>query len=108
MRVLEFIVDQQKLAKSPNCNFDGIVPGSKGYLEAKFSFSEEWEGCTKVVGFYYGNTEFHPKALGDENSCVIPCEALKNPSFDIRVFGKRKGFGISTNKITVSQNGGRS
>ena len=31
----------------------------------------------------------------------------KKPSFDIRVFGKRKGFGISTNRMTISQNGGK-
>ena len=61
----------------------------------------------KVVGFYYGNTEFPPKVLDDKNYCIIPHEALKNPSFDIRVFGRREGFEISTNKISIDQNGGK-
>ena len=107
MRILEFMVRRQMLSKNPVCDFTNIVPGSKGYLKARFFFSDDWEGCTKVVGFYYGNTEFPPKELSEDNTCAIPYEALENPSFDIKVFGKRKGFGISTNKITVSQNGGK-
>ena len=107
MRVLEFMVNKQMLTKNPVCDFSNIVPGSEGYLKARFFFSEDWEDCTKVVGFYYGNTEFPPKELAEDNTCIIPYEALKKPSFDIRVFGQRKGFGISTNRMTISQNGGK-
>ena len=107
MRVLEFIVDKQMLKKDPNCDFSNIIPGSKGYLQAKFSFSDDWNDCVKVVGFSYGKTEYPPQKIRDDNTCEIPYEALKNPSFNIQVFGKRKGFSISTNKIVVNQNGGK-
>lgn len=107
LRILEFLVDKQMITKNPVCDFNNIVPGSKGYLKARFFFSAEWEGCTKVVGFSYGKTEYQPQKIDDDNTCNIPYEALKNPSFNIQVFGKRKGFQISTNKIIVNQNGGK-
>ena len=107
MRVLEFLVDKQMIRKNPVCDFNNIVPGSKGYLKARFFFSDDWENCVKVVGFSYGEKEFPPQKLEDDNTCEIPHVALSNHSFNIQVFGKRKGFKISTNKIAVNQNGGK-
>ena len=107
MRVLDFIVDKQILTKDPKCDFTNIIPGSKGYLRAKFGFSEDWDDCIKVVEFSYGKTEYPPQRIDESNECEIPPGALKNPSFNIGVFGRREGFEISTNKISIDQNGGK-
>ena len=51
MRTLKFIVDRQSITPAPNCDFSGIAPGTIGYLEASFAFSEEWRGCGKIAVF---------------------------------------------------------
>lgn len=51
MRTLCFIVDGQKLACDPVCDFSGLVSNSRGYLLAKFRFSADWKGCKKVALF---------------------------------------------------------
>lgn len=109
MRTLKFIVNGQSIEKDPNCDFDNIVPGTKGYLKAKFKFSSEWAGCDKVAGFYsVMGREYPPQVIGVSNSCMIPAEALKREQFKIQVFGLRGAdFKIATDKVTVCQNGGK-
>lgn len=107
MRTLEFIVEGQTIKKSPSCNFDGLVPGTDGYLQAKFSFSKEWNGTARVVGFWTNRQECPPKILKDGRTCMIPAEALVNKRFELQVLGKREDLVISTNKIEIVQNGGR-
>lgn len=107
MRTLRFIVDGQLMARDPNCDFSGLVPGTEGYLTAEFSFSPEWIGCVKVASFYSNmGEEFPCQVLTDGKSCTIPAEALKNRIFKIKVLGKRDEFKINTNKVEVTQNGG--
>jgi hypothetical protein len=108
MRVLRFIVNKQIIERDPNCDFDNLVPGTEGYLQASFSFSPDWDDCVKAAGFYsmLGN-EFPPVVLKDGKTCMIPTEALKKKKFKIQVVGvngvdKR----LTTNKVTVVQNGG--
>lgn len=108
MRTLRFIVDGQLITRDPNCDFTGLVPGTEGYLKAEFSFSPEWTGCVKVAGFYSNmGEEFPCQVLTDGKSCTIPAMALKNRTFKIKVFGKRNEFRINTNKVEVTQNGGK-
>lgn len=105
MRILKFIVDGQNIRIDPNCDIDGLVPGTNGYLEAHFSFSEEWKNTVKVVGFYSRlGKEYTPKLLNDGKSCVIPAEALQKRFFKLRVIGQN---GLVTNKFMVDQKGGR-
>ena len=108
MRTLSFNVKGQIIEADPTCDFSGLVSGTSGYLKAKFSFSKDWNGCTKVVGFYssYGD-EYPPQVLDKDNSCMIPDEALKRETFFIKVIAKRNKFLITTNKFKVTQNGGR-
>ena len=106
MRTLKFIVDKQIIKQDPSCNFDGIVPGTIGYLKAEFSFSSEWDDMVKVVAFYRNGYECPPKKLEDGKSCIIPSEALTNRKFTISVLGKNKDQQLTTNKIEVVQNGG--
>jgi hypothetical protein len=108
MRILKFIVNGQSIEKDPNCDFSGLVPGTKGYLKAEFTFSPEWDGCAKIVGFYSNmGKEYPPKILVDGVSCRIPTEALARRVFKVQVIGGgADGYTIKTNKVAVCQNGG--
>lgn len=107
MRVLEFEVDQQRLKKKQNCDFSGIVPGSKGYLAIHVEFSEEWEGCTKIARFwhhdvYFGTHSEHAVYL-ENDMCFIPHEVLEEGSFYLSIAGIGTDLKIPTNKIKIQQ-----
>ena len=108
MRTLKFLVDKQIIKQDPSCDFDGLVPGTEGYLQSQFSFSPEWNGCAKVAAFWsVMGKEYPPQLLTDGATCIIPVEALKKQKFAVQVMGRRDDFKIITNKVTVSQNGGK-
>ena len=52
--------------------------GTREYLRAEFSFSEEWDGMTKTAFFRGVDGENHPKLLEDD-TCTVPTEALAAP-----------------------------
>lgn len=107
MRTLSFNVKGQIIERDPSCDFSGIVAGTKGYLAAKFSFSPDWDGCSKVVGFFSKTgEEFTPCTLSDRGTCAIPDEAAALHEFEIRVYGKKNGCIIPTRPITIKQYGG--
>ena len=103
MRVLSFNVDAQRISKDPDCDFSGLVPGSRNYLQARFSFSKEWDGCVLVARFWRGNNE-HAVFIKD-NMCEIPSEVLTGKTFAVSVIGQRGGLRIPTNKIYIRQEG---
>lgn len=106
MRTLKFIVNKQIIEKDPSCDFSGLVPGTSGYLRAEFSFSPEWDGCAKVAKFHYKKDEFPPQII-ENGVCMIPVEAAELKAFKISVLGKgKKGYKISSNDVTVFQDGG--
>ena len=106
MRILRFVVKDQILEKDPDCNFEGLVPGSQKYIKAKFSFSPEWDGYTKVVSFRSMlGKEYSPQVLQDGYSCIIPSEALVRRAFKVQVLGKKGATTLTTNKFTVEQKG---
>lgn len=109
MRALKFVVDGQILKQDPRCDFSNLVPGSENYLKVEFSFDKEWAGCIKVAGFYsVMGQEYEPQILDENGSCPIPSEATKRKAFTIKVIGQRPdGFKITTNKVTINQNGGK-
>lgn len=109
MRTLKFIVDGLIIKPDPSCDFSNLVPGTAGYLQAEFKFSNEWNGTTKVAGFYsILGKEYTPQVLNAANTCVIPAEALKGSKFKIQVCGSRGvDFKLKTDKVTVCQNGGK-
>ena len=43
MRILKFVVENQKIKQDPSCDFSGLVAGTEGYLKAEFVFSKEWD-----------------------------------------------------------------
>ncbi len=102
MRILVFNVTGQKLQPDKNCDFTGIVAGSKGYLSARFNFSKDWIGCKKVAVFIGANGEC-PVGLIN-NTCEIPAEALTSGAVRVYVIGRRPGFEISTDRTMFTQN----
>ena len=106
MRVLKFIVEGQSIKPDPFCDFSGLVPGTEGYIQAEFSFSNEWRDYVKVVAFYSAmGKELTPKKLSDGRTCLIPREALQGRVFKLRVLGKKQDATMLTDKIAVKQKG---
>ena len=109
MRTLKFVVTDQIITKDANCDFSGLVPGTEGYVQAKFSFSPEWRGCVKVASFYSPlGREYEPQILKDGETCEIPAEALKKKMFKVKVTGRQYApvKTLITNKVAVMQDGG--
>jgi hypothetical protein len=90
------------LKKQSDCDFSGLVAGSKGYLRAKFTFSNEWSGCKKAASFWVGDSE-HPALLDSNDSCVIPPEALVGESFKVSVIGVKTDYRIDSTQTKVRQ-----
>lgn len=101
MRVLEFNVNNQILAKNPSCDFGNIVPGTEGYLRARFSFSHEWDNCILIARFFRGNEEHACRIV--DNTCDIPPEVLTGRTFNVSVLGQRDNYRLTTNKILIVQ-----
>lgn len=108
MRTLEFIVSGQTISLDPKCDCSGLVPGTAGYLTAKFSFSPEWDNTFKVAAFYSNlGREFEPQVIKPDGTCIIPADALKKSIFKVQVIGQRSAYKLSTNKVQVCQKGGK-
>ena len=107
MKTLKFNVNGQSITLDPDCDVNSLVPGTSGYVKAKFTFSKEWDRCVKVAAFYSNlGTEYAPQALKNGEVCDIPPEALKKSIFKVKVLGKKNDYTICTNKVTVHQKGG--
>lgn len=105
MRELIFNANGMRLRKDANCNFSGIVPGSKNYLQARFDLDEEWNDCV-VVAEFKDEAQNTDATLVKNNICIIPACVLKEKSFEVRIMGKRpNGYYISTNRVKVLQGG---
>lgn len=101
MRILDFIVSGQKIARDPKCDFSGIASGSRGYLKARFRFSADWRGCKAAVIFYCRGKEI-PVPL--KTSIIdIPDDALIGSSVGVKVVGKQGNMVIPTNTIYFEQ-----
>ena len=104
MRTLLFIVDGQKISKSPKCDFSGISPGTSGYLMAKFRLGREWKGCRVAASFWSLGKEY-PVIVNSDGTCIIPGEALAWSNFKVSITGVDGDYKITTNKVTVEQEG---
>ena len=104
MRTLRFIVEGLSIRKDPQCDFSGIVPGTKGYLRAEFNFDHDWAGCEKMAVFSYRGIEEIPVRIRN-NACMFPEEILTHRNFKIEVIGLKPGVKLKTNKLEVRQDG---
>lgn len=105
-RILEFEIEHQRIVKKRDCDFSNIAPGTIGYLKAKFYFSPNggWSDCRKAASFWLDGVE-HAELLDENDTCVIPPEALVTDKFKVSVVGMKNGYKITTNKTTVRQEG---
>lgn len=101
MRTLAFNVNSQQLTKDPACDFSGLVAGTRNYLQACFSFSQEWADCQLVASFWRGKKEHAAYIVN--GVCDIPPEALVGRTFKVSVTGQKGDYRITTNKVVVHQ-----
>lgn len=107
MRILRFIVDGKSIKQDPSCDFSGLFPGKNPNIRAEFTFSSEWKNMVKVAAFWSMlDKEYEPQEIED-NTCIIPSEALAKSSFKIQILGKKGNERIDTNKMTILQKGGK-
>lgn len=87
---------------------DTVVSDSVKYLTVRFEFSREWDVFSKTA-IFFGNDgsaysvpmlEGNSMYLG-ENTCYVPHEVIKNPSFEISVFGTSGESVITSDKGAV-------
>lgn len=107
MRTLRFIVDGESIIKDPSCNFTGLFPKSNSEIRAEFVFSPEWKSRVKVAAFWSMlDKEYPPQVLEDDDTCLIPDEALARPTFKVQILGKSRGRTFKTDLVNVYQRGG--
>lgn len=103
-RVLSFIVEGQSIKKDPNCDFTGLVSGTKGYYQARFGFDREWRDYKKIAIFRTREiTKYVPIING---TCQIPDEVTDHIMYYVSVVGKLKDLSIPTTEIAIRQNRG--
>lgn len=108
MRTLRFIVNGQNIERDPKCNWEGIHPGTIGYLKCEFTFDSTWDGFSRAVAFHdVMGREYTPCFLKDGTHCMPPTDILKFRVFKIQVVGKKDEETILTNKVEIHQNGGK-
>ena len=94
--MLTFDVNKQIITRTDN---NVAIADSVDYLTATFSFSEEWENCSKTVIFRFCHTV---KSLILENdTCIVPWEVIKAGGFEVSVIGVYGSVLITTNILNV-------
>ena len=64
------VVNQRLYLEPPE-----TAEGTREYLKAEFSFSEEWDGMTKTAFFRGADGNTYSQLLKDD-ACTVPAEAL--------------------------------
>lgn len=99
MRILNLNVNAQVL--ETDSDLSNLVSGTSGYLIAKFKFSKEWDGCSKILTFTYGDNEY--SVVLNSNDYLIPKEVLENRCFRIHITGVKDKYMIKTTKLRIVQ-----
>lgn len=109
MRVLKFIVEDETITLDPTNDLTALFPGRDEQVRAEFTFSPEWKNRKKVAAFWsVMDKEYPPQVINDDESCIIPTEALGKVAFKVQVIGKRLGgVLIKTNSVIVYQSGNK-
>ena len=97
MRTITFNVNQQKIKNIDSIAF--VYGGTHNYLNLKFNFSDEWDGCFKAVSFVTDNKEI-PFLLKDD-SCAVPQEAFGSDTLTFYLVGKKHDYRIESRKFTI-------
>ena len=99
MRTLQFKVAGQKLSR--NGNFEGLVTGTKGYLQTAYIFDGEWDGCRKAAVFVRYDKEYPVPIINSR--CAVPDEITEHKRWKVYLVGVKDGYRITTNEVEVKQ-----
>lgn len=99
MRNVDFNVSSQRIYLVSK---DPLVSGTKGFLQAVFNFSKEWNGFDKTAFFYDSNNKEYEVSLTN-NKCAIPDEVLGGGLFKVKVIGKKGDMILPTTRVVVRQ-----
>lgn len=94
---LEFNIINQKIT-SPNNNYY-VVADSVNYLKIDFNFTQDWQDFGKLVTFRNGQQVITIQLKDD--SCIVPWEVIKTPSFIFSIVGSKDGIVITTDTMKV-------
>ena len=92
---IRFAVKNQALTRLDD---NTVVEKSRGYLTARFEFSDDWDGLTKTAIFRHNKGTPWEMLLDAENVCDVPWEATLAGEMEVSVFG---GDLITTNAEAV-------
>lgn len=104
VRTLSFLIKDQIIEKDPDCDFSGLVAGTKGYYVAKFSFSESWTNYKKIAVFKNRSTTKFVPIIND--MCQIPDEITTSLLYRVSVVGNTRDISIPTTETFVTQKRG--
>lgn len=94
--MLTFDVNKQIITRTDN---NVAIADSVDYLTATFSFSEEWENCSKTVIFRSGDTI--KSLLLENDTCIVPWEVINLGGFKVSVIGVNGNVLITTNVVDI-------
>lgn len=103
MRTLKFNVDRQIITKDGD--FENLIAGTCGYLQARFQFSADWIGMKKIVTFTANGKDTYVPLF--EDCCQIPVEVLQYNKIAVSVEGRNKERKLVTNGVEFTQVGGK-
>ena len=103
-RVLSFVVEGQTIKKDEQCDFTGLVSGTKGFYEAKFSFDRSWKVYQKIAVFRTIATKKY--VLINDGSCMIPDEITDGLTYYVSVVGVMGDVSLPTTETFVRQKRG--
>lgn len=95
--ILQFDVINQRIVRKDD-NY--IVANSQFYLQMDFNFTQDWVGFGKTITFV-GAAKKYSIGLTADNSCVVPYEVIKTPSFSFSIKGMLNDVIITTNVCVV-------
>ena len=89
--MFELRAEKTKLTLDPRSR-EQITSGSANVYRARFEFSGDWDGLTRVAVFRVGVDE-KSVLLDDTDQCTIPWEVLQKPMalLQVGVYGTRNG-----------------
>ena len=100
MRTLNFSVNEQTIKKEGD--FSKIVKGSKGYLQCKFDFSNEWSSYQVAAVFEYKENVVLVPVV--DSICSVPDSMTDGLYFCIKLLGvKAADQYFYTEKVLVEQ-----
>ena len=103
-RVLSFVVEGQTIKKDELCDFTGLVSGTKGYYQAKFTFDRTWKDYQKVAVFRTTAVKKYVPII--DGICEIPDEVTKGLLYYVSVVGVMDGVSLPTTEVFVRQKRG--